>query len=164
MKYRPRLTLALPLCLLALVLTGALVVSGQKAAQANDDLKPGSPYVMQPEVLAKILQASAGPKAVVLYVGPRTFWAQAHIKGAENMGPGSRPESLEKLHARAASLAKDSLVVIYCGCCPFDHCPNIRPAFQELQKMGFSKVRVLYLAKSFGTDWVEKGYPVEKGE
>ncbi|HEX7285293.1 MAG TPA: rhodanese-like domain-containing protein [Candidatus Angelobacter sp.] len=163
MKYRTRRTFTLPLCLLALVLTGALVVSGQKP-QGEDELKPGSPHVMQPEELVKAIQASSGPRPVVLYVGPRVFWAQAHIKGAENMGPASRAESLEKLHTRAASLPKDSLVVIYCGCCPYDHCPNIRPAFQELQKLGLSKTRVLYLPKSFGTDWVEKGYPVEKGE
>lgn len=164
MKQKPGLPVLLPICVIAMVLARALLVSAQKPAQPQDELKPGSPYVMQPEVLATLLRASAGPKPVVLYVGPRVFWAQAHIKGAENMGPASRAENLEKLHARAASLPKNSLVVIYCGCCPFDHCPNIRPAFQELQKMGFSKVRALYLPKSFGTDWVEKGYPVEKGE
>jgi rhodanese-related sulfurtransferase len=71
---------------------------------------------------------------------------------------------MEKLRARAASLPKDSPVVIYCGCCPWDHCPNIRPAFAELKKEGFTKVRVLYLATSFGLDWKEKGLPVASGE
>jgi thiosulfate/3-mercaptopyruvate sulfurtransferase len=164
MKDQPRLWVIVPICSLTLILSAVLLVSAQKTAQAADELKPGSPYVMEPEALAKLLQASSMPKPVVLYVGPRVFWAQGHIKSAENMGPASRAENLQKLHARAASLPKDSLVVIYCGCCPFDHCPNIRPAFQELQKMGFSKVRVLYLPKSFGTDWAEKGYPLEKGE
>ena len=155
---------SLVVAVVVLVFAGTILMPGQKPAQNADELKPDSPYVMRPEVLAKLLQATSGPKPVVLYVGPRFMWAQGHIKGAENMGPASRQENLEKLHARAAQLPKDSLVVIYCGCCPFDHCPNIRPAFQELQKMGFTKVRALYLPKSFGTDWAEQHYPVEKGE
>jgi len=28
--------------------------------------------------------------------------------------------------------------------------------------MGFTRLRVLVLPNSFGIDWVEKGYPVEK--
>ena len=30
--------------------------------------------------------------------------------------------------------------------------------------MGFTNVKVLYLANNFGADWVDKGYPVAKGE
>jgi hypothetical protein len=30
--------------------------------------------------------------------------------------------------------------------------------------MGFSNVKVLYVANNFGTDWVDKGYPTVKGE
>jgi hypothetical protein len=30
--------------------------------------------------------------------------------------------------------------------------------------MGFTKVRVLYIANNFGADWVAKGYPTAKGE
>jgi thiosulfate/3-mercaptopyruvate sulfurtransferase len=29
--------------------------------------------------------------------------------------------------------------------------------------MGFVNIRVLYLADNFGTNWVDKGYPVERG-
>jgi hypothetical protein len=28
--------------------------------------------------------------------------------------------------------------------------------------MGFANVKVLYLADNLGTDWVAKGYPVER--
>lgn len=130
----------------------------------NDDLSPGNPQVMQPEELAQTLQSAGGQKPVILYVGPPTIYAQAHIPGAENVGPTAKPEGMEKLHVRARSLPHDSVVVIYCGCCPFDHCPNIRPAYHELAKMGFTKLRVLYLATNFGTNWADKGYPVAKGE
>jgi len=53
--------------------------------------------------------------------------------------------------------------VIYCGCCPFDHCPNIRPAYTALNAMGFKKLRVLVLPTNFATDWVDKGFPMQKG-
>ena len=119
---------------------------------------------MQPEELVKLLQASGAQKPVVFYTGPKTFYVQAHIPGAENVGPAAKPEGLEKLRSRAKLLPRDSFVVIYCGCCPWDHCPNIHPAYQELTKMGFKKVRMLYLATSFGANWADKGYPVAKGE
>ena len=132
------------------------------SAQGPDDLPPGSSQVIQPEELVQAMKGSQKP--VVLYVGPKAFYLQAHIPGAENIGPVGKPEGMEKLRARAASLPKDSPVVIYCGCCPWDHCPNIRPAFAELKKAGFTRVRVLYLATGLGPDWVDKGFPAAKGE
>jgi 3-mercaptopyruvate sulfurtransferase SseA len=117
---------------------------------------------IQPQELAQALKSPQKP--VVLYVGPQAFYAQAHIPGAENIGPVGKPQGMEKLRARAAGLKKDAAVVIYCGCCPWDHCPNIRPAFAELKKLGLSNVRVLYLATSLGADWKDKGFPVATGE
>jgi len=118
--------------------------------------------LIQVEELAQALKGTRKP--VVLYVGPKSIYAQAHIPGAEYIGPVSRPEGMEKLRPRAASLAKDNPVVIYCGCCPWDHCPNVRPAYAELKKAGFTSVRVLYLETSFGTDWKDKGLPLAAGE
>ena len=99
---------------------------------------------------------------MVLYVGPHLFYTQAHIPRAESLGPAGKPEGIAKLRSRAKSLSHDALVVIYCGCCPWDHCPNIRPAYNELEKMGFTKLRILYLATSFGANWANKGYPVAR--
>ena len=62
-----------------------------------------------------------------------------------------------------ATLPRSTNVVIYCGCCPWEKCPNIAAAYKQLIGMGFTKVRVLYLASSFGDDWVDKGYPVTRG-
>jgi thiosulfate/3-mercaptopyruvate sulfurtransferase len=144
---------------IAMLLT--LAAAAQSDGKATE-LPPDSAALIQPEDLVKALQTS-GAKPVVLYVGPRFLYAQAHIPGAEFMGPESDPQSLDKLRKRAASLAKNSDVVLYCGCCPWEHCPNIRPAYRELRQMGFKTIKVLYLANSFGTNWAEKGYPVEKG-
>jgi thiosulfate/3-mercaptopyruvate sulfurtransferase len=146
---------------LLLVALAAVAQSGPQPAPS--DLPPGSAALIQPEQLLKVLQGR-GAKAAVLYVGPRFLYGQAHIPGAEFIGPSSDSQSLQRLRKRAASLPKNVVVVLYCGCCPWEHCPNIRPAYKELQKLGFKNVKALYLANSFGTNWVEKNYPVEKGD
>jgi hypothetical protein len=61
-----------------------------------------------------------------------------------------------------ASLPHDKELFIYCGCCPFIKCPNIRPAYSALHEMGFSKVKVVMIETNLHTDWIEKGYPSEK--
>lgn len=137
----------------------AFSVATPDAAQKN--LQPGSPVIMQAQELVQALKKPAKP--LVFYVGPEMFYQQGHIPGAEFVGPAERPEGLKKLHARAASLPHNTPIVIYCGCCPWSHCPNIHPAYNELKKLGFTHLRVLYLQTSFGTDWAEKGYPVQKG-
>ena len=154
--------------LIRILIAAALTVTGVAIAhsyqQSNtSELPPGSAEVVQPADLAKALRSSSS-KPTVLYVGPRFLYAQAHISDAEFIGPASDPDSLDKLQKRVAGLAKNSPIVLYCGCCPWDHCPNIRPAYSALRKAGFTSVKALYLAKSFGTDWVDKGYPVEKGQ
>lgn len=160
------LTLTLRLSLItALVAAVAIAAAQGPARPANtvDDLPPASQ--IQPEELVRAIKAGGAQKPAILYVGPRLFYIQAHIPGAEFIGQTGKPEGMEKLRARAASLAKDAPVVIYCGCCPWDHCPNIRPAFAELKKAGFTRVRVLYLATSFGANWpADKGFPVATGE
>ncbi len=138
--------------------------TAQSVGQAPvvSELLPGGAELIQPLELSKAIQSgSASP--TVLYVGPHFLYAQAHIRGAEFIGPAADAHSLDTLRKRVTALPKNSSIVLYCGCCPWDHCPNIRPAYRELRKMGFTGVKVLYLANSFGTDWADKGYPVEKG-
>jgi rhodanese-related sulfurtransferase len=134
-----------------------------KSASPADDLPPGSPHLIKPQELVEAMK-TGHEQPVVLYVGPKSFWIQAHIPGADFIGPVGKPEGIQFLRTRIATVPKSKPVVIYCGCCPWDHCPNIRPAFAELKKEGFTKVRVLYLATSFGADWKDKGLPVASGE
>lgn len=149
-------TMTLRLFLLTAVIAVAAFALAQTPAKAAEDVPAASQ--IQPAELAQTIKGTQKP--VILYVGPKAFYAQAHIPGAEFIGPVSKPEGMEKLRARSAALPKDGAVVIYCGCCPWDHCPNIRPAFAELKKQGFTHVRVLYLPTSFGVDWKDKGLPV----
>jgi rhodanese-related sulfurtransferase len=155
------------LFLFSMVIAAVALASAQNTAQSTAKLAAAAgdiPAASQIQAADLAQAMKSAQKPVVLYVGPKTFFAQAHIPGSENIGPVSKPEGMSKLQARVASLPKDSAMVIYCGCCPWDHCPNIRPAFAELKKQGFTNVRVLYLATSFGADWKDKGLPVATGE
>ena len=52
------------------------------------------------------------------------------------------------------------MVVVYCGCCPFEHCPNIRPAMAVLKEMNFTDYYLLNLLRNIKINWIDKGYPV----
>jgi rhodanese-related sulfurtransferase len=118
--------------------------------------------LMQPAELAKIL-SSGGEKPLVLQVGSHVLFAEAHIPGSEYAGAGGTEAGLQTLRDRVKSLDHATAIVIYCGCCPWVKCPNIRAAYRQLSSLGFTNVKALYIAANFGTDWASKGYPVEKG-
>lgn len=119
---------------------------------------------IEPEALAKMLQASKGEKPVILHVGFKNFYAQAHIPGSDYAGPGSTPDGLALLRQRVTSLQRKQLIVLYCGCCPWDKCPNAKPAYEALHAMGFSNVKVVHIADNFGANWVNAGLPTEKAQ
>jgi thiosulfate/3-mercaptopyruvate sulfurtransferase len=121
-------------------------------------------HLINPDDLVKILQDPKGDKPLLIQVGSHVLYSQAHIPGSEYIGPASDPAGLQRLRTRVESLPRNKFIVIYCGCCPWTHCPNMKPADDALHAMGFTNVRSLYIANNFGTDWVDKGYPVAKGE
>ena len=118
--------------------------------------------LIQPEKLAARLTNTSTAKPAILFVGFQALYHSAHIPGAIYVGAASKPEGLEALRQAAAKLPHGAEIVIYCGCCPFDRCPNVRPAYEELRKMGFTKVTVLALPTNTSKDWIAKGYPVER--
>ncbi len=125
----------------------------------------GGPDLMNPDKLVAVLRQPKGAKPLILNVGPRLLFVQAHIPGAEFIGPpGSEPQALQVLRNRVKGLPKNKAIVLYCGCCPWSVCPNVEPAYRELRKLGFTNVKVLYLANNLGVDWVYKGYPTVKGQ
>ena len=60
------------------------------------------------------------------------------------------------------NIDKDQKVVIYCGCCPYEHCPNVRPAIDAVKQMKFTNYFLLDLPHNIKKDWIDKGYPVSK--
>ena len=131
---------------LALILTAAL------AAEVA---------LVQPKDLAAQL-AAKGARPAIIQVGPNLLFRSHHIPGAVFAGPGSRSDGLELLKAAVKGMPRDRDIVIHCGCCPWDRCPNIQPAFALLKQMGFTRVRAMYSALSFKSDWIDRGYPVEQ--
>ncbi len=146
--------------LIAICATYGVSVHAQQAPNPTDTTIPPQ-AILQPAELVQMLKSSAKP--LVLQTGSHVLYAEAHIPGAEYAGPAGKSEGIDALRARVSGLSKDTLIVIYCGCCPWVRCPNIRPAYKELQALGFTNVKALYIAQNFGADWVDKGYPVAKG-
>ncbi len=145
-----------------LILASLLVFSmAQAAGQAS--AIPAS-RLINPDDLVKLLQTSGKEKPLMIQVGSHVLFAQAHIPGSEYIGPASGEAGLQQLRKRVEFLPRTKSIVLYCGCCPWDHCPNVKPADDTLHAMGFSNVKVLYLSDNFGASWVDKGYPVAKGE
>ena len=97
---------------------------------------------------------------MILQVGFLILYKQSHIPGAEYCGPARSPEGIAEHRKCVEKVPHSKEIVIYCGCCPWEECPNVRPAFAELKRLGFKNLRVLDIPQNFGEDWVKKGYPV----
>ena len=148
--------IALLFCALILTtLSPAQQPPNTNASIAKEDL-------IQAEDLAKVLK-SGGEKPVILYVGFHVLYHGGHIPGAEFIGAVSQDAGREDLLKRVQPLPRKTLIVVYCGCCPWSHCPNVKPALAALRSLGFTQAKVLYLETNFRTDWIDKGYPVETG-
>ena len=116
--------------------------------------------LMQPEDLAQRVRQSDKQLHIICVAFP-VLYRQRHIAGAILAGPGSKPEGIEALKVQLKDLDRNSEIVLYCGCCPMQQCPNIRPAYRTAKDLTFSRVRVLNLPHNFHTDWAAKGYPAE---
>jgi hypothetical protein len=146
-----------------LVLQSAWAAGQWPAPPAASAFTIPTAQLIQPDELNHLLHSQGDEKLLILQVGSRMMFDQAHISGAEYAGPGSQAEGLDQLRSRATSLPRTTFIILYCGCCPWNRCPNVGPAYSLLQQMGFTRVKVLYLANNFGEDWVNKGFAIEAG-
>jgi thiosulfate/3-mercaptopyruvate sulfurtransferase len=133
-----------------------LVLFALTAALAAD-----APTIEPRELAATLARRST---AAIFQVGFAYLYRADHIPRAIYAGPGSRPAGLDLLKQAAAKLPREGEIVIYCGCCPWDKCPNIKPAIELLKSMGFTKVTAMHVPTNFKADWVDQHYPVEHGE
>jgi rhodanese-related sulfurtransferase len=134
---------------LAVVLAAVMVVS------AAADLA-----LLQPQDLSAQL-AGKGARPAVFMVGPNVLYRGRHIPGSVFAGPGQSEAGIAMLKAEVDKLPRDREIVVYCGCCPWDRCPNIKPVMSVLKDMGFTKAKAVYLATGFRADWLDKGYAAE---
>ena len=115
------------------------------------------------DLVRELGNSKGGSAPAIVYVGFRTLFEGGHVPAATFHGTASTEKGLAELEKWLAALPRSTNLVVYCGCCPFDRSPNVRPAYKAVHEMGFTHVRVLVLPTSFAADWVEKGYPIEKG-
>lgn len=158
----PRLRPAAFLLLAVFALGPALPARTETAAPAPtswDDAKR-----LVPEELAKALRTPGAEKPALFHVGFKVLFLQAHIPGSRFAGPGASPAGLDAVRTAAAAFPKTKPIVLYCGCCPWERCPNMEQPWRALVAAGYTNVSVLYIPKNFGQDWVSKGYPTESGE
>lgn len=107
--------------------------------------------------LARIINDPKSNQPYIFSVGPGAI-----IKNSIDIGPAENKQNLNKLKQQLSNLPKDANIVIYCGCCPFVHCPNIRPAFTLLNEMKFANQKLLNIEHNIKVDWISKGYPVNR--
>lgn len=143
------------LILFSLGFLAAMAIPFNKIRSSNneDPWKPAQ--LLAPADLAKVISDPKAKQPTIICIGPG-----AVIKGSIDIGPAKDSSNLNKLRQQLSKLPKDAMIVIYCGCCPFEHCPNIRPAFTMLNEMKFTNPRLLDLEHNIKTDWINKGYPV----
>jgi hypothetical protein len=141
---------ALILILFAFNIANAQVLTTKKQVYESTQL-------MEPATLLKASNEPKATKPIIYNIG-----FVGNIKGAIKIGAASKEEGLKNLKEQVKDLPKHSTIVVYCGCCPFEHCPNVRPAYTMLQQMGFKKTKILDLPTSIKADWIDRGYPMEK--
>ncbi|MBI4946859.1 MAG: rhodanese-like domain-containing protein [Bacteroidetes bacterium] len=151
---KTKITLALLFAIVIPIAIGMSFACNSVSTQNGNDPWTDK-QLMQPADLAKSINDPASAKPILFGIG-----FGGGIKGAIDLGPAKEKENVEKLRAELNKLPKDANIVIYCGCCPFKNCPNIRPAFNLLNEMKFTNHKLLNLSENLKTDWIDKGYPV----
>ena len=131
-----------------------LLISSTTWAQKPENWTSGQ--LIEPSELAQVLQ-SGKDLPVIISVGPG-----ATIPHSIDIGMVKEQENLKKFKKELSTVPKETKIVIYCGCCPFDHCPNVRPAIAVLRDMKFTTYQLLNLPNNIKADWIDKGYPVSK--
>lgn len=112
--------------------------------------------LMEPAELAKTITSKKNIP-VIICVGPG-----AVIPNSVDIGMVKDSANLAKFRAEVDKLSKSANIVIYCGCCPFERCPNVRPAIAFLKQEHFTNYHLLNLPHNLKTDWISKGYPSEE--
>jgi thiosulfate/3-mercaptopyruvate sulfurtransferase len=136
--------------------TLAFVFAGLVSAYSQTPLWKKE-QLMPTQELAEKIKTNAKDKPLILNVGPMD-----NIKTAVFVGRATSVTGIEKIKSTVAMENKNKTVVVYCGCCSYASCPNIKPAYDALIAAGFKNAKVLELPEGIKPDWVAKGYPMEE--
>ena len=126
-------------------LAALLGFTQQQEPWRNDQL-------LNPADLAATIADKTKEQPVIISVGP-----SAVIPKSVDIGAAHEANNLKTLEEHLSKVPKDKEVVLYCGCCPFNKCPNIRPSFTLLNTMGFKNPKLLNLPRNVKADWIDAG-------
>ena len=133
-----------------------MAMSGTVKAQSLGKLEIWKKnQVIEPSTLMALMKDKKAAKPPVYNIG-----FVSNIPGAVSVGSANTAKGLANLKTAVKGVAKTGTIVIYCGCCPFEHCPNVRPAYNLLKGMGYKNTLILNLPTSLKADWIDKGYPL----
>ena len=132
------------------------IVLCSKSLMAQNPENWTSKELLQPADLAHTIQEGKNVPTI-FSVGP-----SAVIPNSIDIGMVKDKENLEKFRKELKKLPKNKSIVVYCGCCPYEHCPDVRPAIATLKEMGFTNFKLLDLPHNIKVDWLSKGYPANK--
>lgn len=139
-----------------LLLVGLILFSAFSISLISKQTEPWKKeQLLAPNILADMIARNDSTLPLIISIGPA-----GPIKGSLEIGPASEDENIVKLKQLLAKQPKNRHIVIYCGCCPFKNCPNVRPAFSLLNEMQFTRHQLLDLSTNLKTDWLDKGYPI----
>ena len=134
-----------------------LFIMGCNISQAQKPVNWTADQLMEPAALAQTLKINK-KVPIIISVGPGAL-----IPNSIDIGMVSEEKKLDKFKEEIEGnkwVAEFNFsIVIYCGCCPFERCPNVRPAIDVLKKMKFTNYHLLNLPTNIKTDWISKGYP-----
>ena len=150
------------LAILSASATAVFAAACRRAGAVGSDAGASLPR-MAPRDLAARLDDVRDGKLDVLHVGPLYLYGKARIPHARHAGEASTAEGYAAIVAELRKLAPTREVVLYCGCCPTQNCPNIAPTERAAREVGLKRAVVLDLPTTLKADWSDDGYPVEKG-
>lgn len=122
---------------------------------AQNPVNWSNDQLIEPSALSATLKTNKDIP-VIFCIGPGAI-----IPHSKDIGMVKDAENLKKFEDQLTNLPKDTPIVVYCGCCPFERCPNVRPAIQLLKDQKFTNYKLLDLPHNIKMDWIDKGYPTE---
>jgi thiosulfate/3-mercaptopyruvate sulfurtransferase len=111
--------------------------------------------LLQPSKLNEAYSKPASAQPLILNMG-----VERNIKNAIEVGIVSSPSKYQKLVEAMKKVPKNREIVVYCGCCKLENCPNIPIALEKLSALGFKNVKILNLIEGINEDWIDKKYPM----